>query len=119
VADDVSLPGFVSNPYGYMARANLLALSSNYEALPTVLIEALACGCPIVATDCPGGVREILDGGRWGRLVPLGDHEAMKDAILRTLDDPPKPERLRRRAMEFHVDRVVDRYLRVLDVGAT
>jgi glycosyltransferase involved in cell wall biosynthesis len=119
VADDVSLPGFVSNPYGYMARANLLALSSNYEALPTVLIEALACGCPIVATDSPGGVREILDGGRWGRLVPLGDHEAMKDAILRTLDDPPKPERLRRRAMEFHVDRVVDRYLRVLDVGAT
>jgi glycosyltransferase involved in cell wall biosynthesis len=117
VADDVNLPGFVSNPYGYMARANLLALSSNYEALPTVLIEALACGCPVVATDCPGGVREILDGGRWGRLVPSGDPEAMKDAMLRTLDDPPRPERLRRRAMEFHVDRVVDRYLRVLDVS--
>jgi glycosyltransferase involved in cell wall biosynthesis len=99
-----------------MARANLLALSSNYEALPTVVIEALACGCPVVATDCPGGVREILDRGRWGRLVPPGDHEAMKDALLRTLDEPPCPERLRRRAMEFHVDRVVDRYLRVLDV---
>lgn len=117
VADDVSLPGFVSNPYSYMASANLLALSSNYEALPTVLIEALACGCPVVATDCPGGVREILGGGRWGRLVPPGDHEAMKHAILRTLDQPPSPERLRRRAMEFHVDRVVDRYLRVLHVG--
>jgi glycosyltransferase involved in cell wall biosynthesis len=117
VTDDVSLPGFVSNPYGYMARAHLLASSSRYEALPTVLIEALACGCPIVATDCPGGVREILDGGRWGRLVPMGDHEAMKDAMLRTLDDPPSPERLRRRAMEFHVDRIVDRYLRVLDVA--
>ncbi len=117
VADDVSLPGFVSNPYGYMARAHLLASSSNYEALPTVLIEALACGCPVVATDCPGGVREILDGGRWGQLVPVGDHEAMKEAMLRTLDDPPSPERLRRRAMEFHVDRVVDRYLRVLDVA--
>jgi glycosyltransferase involved in cell wall biosynthesis len=119
VADNVSLPGFASNPYGYMARASLLALSSSYEALPTVVIEALACGCPIVATDCPGGVREILDGGRWGRLVPPGDHEAMKDAMLRTLDDPPSPERLRRRAMEFHVDRVVDRYLRVLDVDQT
>lgn len=118
VAADVSLPGFVGNPYWYMARANLLALSSNYEALPTVLIEALACGCPIVATDCPGGVREILGDGRWGRLAPLGDHEALKDAMLRTLDDPPRPERLRRRAMDFHVDRVVDRYLSVLDVDA-
>jgi glycosyltransferase involved in cell wall biosynthesis len=116
VADDVSLPGFVSNPYGYMARADLLALSSNYEALPTVVIEALACGCPVVATDCPGGVREILGGGRWGRLVPAGDHEAMKEALQRTLHEPPCPERLRQRALEFHVDRVVDRYLRVLDV---
>lgn len=116
VAGDVSLPGFVSNPYGYMARADLLALSSNYEALPTVLIEALACGCPIVATDCPGGVREILDGGRWGRLVPVGDHEAMKRAMLQTLDDPPNPERLKQSAMNFHVDCVVDRYVRLLHV---
>jgi glycosyltransferase involved in cell wall biosynthesis len=119
VAEDVSFPGFVSNPYGYMARANLLALSSSYEALPTVVIEALACGCPVVATDCPGGMREILDGGRWGQLVPMGDHEAMKDAMLRTLDDPPSPERLKRRAREFHLDRIVDRYLRVLDVEPT
>jgi glycosyltransferase involved in cell wall biosynthesis len=119
VAEDVSFPGFVSNPYGYMARANLLALSSSYEALPTVVIEALACGCPVVATDCPGGMREILDGGRWGQLVPMGDHEAMKDAMLRTLDGPPSPERLKRRAREFHLDRIVDRYLRVLDVEPT
>jgi glycosyltransferase involved in cell wall biosynthesis len=116
VGGNVSLPGFVSNPYGYMARASLLALSSNYEALPTVLIEALACGCPIVAADCPGGIREILGGGRFGRLVPIGDHPAMQQAMLQTLDDPPSPERLRRRAMDFHVDRVVDRYLSVLDV---
>jgi len=118
VADDVSFPGFVANPYGYMARADLLALSSHYEALPTVLIEALACGCPIVATDCPGGVREILAGGRWGRLVPVGDIEALAAAMLATLDDPPDPGPLRRRATDYHVDRVVARYAELLGLQA-
>lgn len=116
VADDVDLHGFVDNPFAYMARADLLALSSHYEALPTVLIEAMACGCPVVAVDCPGGVREILDQGRHGRLAPVGDDEALAEAMLATLNHPVDPAPLKRRAMDFHVDRIVDRYRDVLDI---
>lgn len=83
---DVSLPGFVSNPYDYLAHADLFALSSDWEGLPTVLIEALALGARVVSTDCPSGPQEILDGGRYGALVPVGDSEALAGAILRSLD---------------------------------
>ena len=73
VAGDVALPGFVANPFAYMARAGAFALSSINEGLPGVLIQAMACGCPVVSTDCPSGPAEILAGGRYGRLVPPGD----------------------------------------------
>ena len=79
--DHVSLPGFVENPYAYMKRASLYVLSSRWEGLPTVLIEALYCGRPIVATDCPSGPREILAGGQYGVLVPVGDVAALSRAI--------------------------------------
>ena len=59
------MPGFVDNPFRYMAHASVTALSSEYEGLPGVLIQAMACGCPVVSTDCPGGSREILGGGRY------------------------------------------------------
>lgn len=114
IADDVDLPGFVANPYGYMARASLLAQSSQYEALPTVLIEAMACGCPVVAADCPGGTREILEDGRYGRVVPMGNSQVMAQAMLETLDNPPSPKHLRQRALDFHVDRTVARYREVM-----
>jgi len=84
---DVDLPGWVGNPYPYMAGADLYVLSSRWEGLPTVLIEALFCGLRIVATDCPSGPREILDGGRFGALVPVGDPGALAAAILRVLQD--------------------------------
>lgn len=116
IAEDVDLPGFVDNPYGFMARADLLALSSHYEALPTVLIEAMACGCPVVSVDCPGGVREIVDHGRFGRLTPVGDDQALADAMLSTLRHPADPAPLKERAMAFHVDRITDRYRHVLEV---
>lgn len=77
----VSLPGFVENPYAYMKRAALYVLSSRWEGLPTVLIEALYCGRPIIATDCPSGPREILAGGQHGVLVPVGDVAALSRAI--------------------------------------
>lgn len=112
--DSVHLPGFVTNPYAYMAKASVFVLSSVHEGLPTVLIEALACGTPVVSTDCPSGPREILDNGRYGTLVPVGDAEALAEAILHTLDDPLPPEILKARAEVFSIDAMADAYLRVL-----
>jgi glycosyltransferase involved in cell wall biosynthesis len=112
----VDLPGWVANPHAYMARANVFVLSSRYEGFGNVLVEALACGCPIVATECVGGPADILDHGRFGRLVPVGDLEAMAQAILDALDTPADADALRRRALDFHVDRIVERYCEVLGV---
>lgn len=95
VAEDVSLPGFVSNPYAYMARAALFVLSSYWEGSPNVLTEAMALGTPVVATDCPSGPREILDGGRYGELVGIDDDAALARAMARTLSRPPAAEQLR------------------------
>jgi glycosyltransferase involved in cell wall biosynthesis len=78
---DVAMPGFVENPYAYMSRASLYVLSSRWEGLPTVLIEALYCGLPIIATDCPSGPREILADGRHGLLVPVRDVTTLTQAI--------------------------------------
>ncbi len=111
VSDDIDLPGFVDNPLPYMARASVFALSSAWEGLPGALLEAMACGCPVVSTDCPGGSREILDHGRCGPLVPTGNPAALAGAIEGLLDNPPPRERLRTRAAEFDEDRAVDRYL--------
>ena len=72
VGDDVDAAGFAANPFAYMSRSAVLALSSLYEGLPAVLIQAMACGCPVVSTDCPTGPREILEDGRYGPLVPVG-----------------------------------------------
>ncbi len=85
IAEDLALPGFVQNPYPYLKRAAVFVLSSRWEGLPTVLVEALALGTPIVSTDCPSGPAEILDGGRLGRLVAVGDASALAEAILDAL----------------------------------
>jgi glycosyltransferase involved in cell wall biosynthesis len=117
IQNDVSMPGFFDNPFAFMAKASVFVLSSAWEGFGNVLVEALACGCPVVATDCRSGPREILDNGRYGRLVPVGDHEALAKAILETLDNPDFPaDRQTRlqRAMEFSVDAAVDKYLKVL-----
>jgi glycosyltransferase involved in cell wall biosynthesis len=111
VAADVDLPGFVANPFAYMARAAVFVLSSAFEGLPGALIEALACGCPVVSTDCPSGPAEILDGGRFGALVPVGDDRAMAAAIAATLERPIAAATLRERGAMFSVDRAVDRYV--------
>jgi glycosyltransferase involved in cell wall biosynthesis len=117
ISEDVSLPGFTDNPYAFMKKSAIFVLSSIYEGLPNVLIEALACGCPVVATNCPTGPKEILDNGRYGRLVPVGNHEALAKAILETLDNPDFPatkeERIQR-ALEFSLDAAVEKYLQVL-----
>jgi len=111
VAEDVGMPGFDPNPYALMSRAAVFVQSSQWEGLPSVLVEAMACGTPVVATDCPGGTREILDDGRLGILVPTGDDHAMADAILRTLDQPVQTNEMARKVEEFTLERAVDTYL--------
>jgi glycosyltransferase involved in cell wall biosynthesis len=110
----VALPGFVDNPYKFMKRADVFVLSSKWEGLPTVLIEALACGCPVVSTDCPSGPAEILEGGRWGPLVPVGDAGSLAKAILQVLERPLNRELLQKRGLEFTVERAVQQYLELL-----
>jgi glycosyltransferase involved in cell wall biosynthesis len=114
VADEVAFLGFVQNPYAWMSRSHVLALSSRWEGLPTVLIEALALGTPVIATDCPSGPREILADGEFGTLVPVGDVGALGQAIGGTLRAPGDRARLRRRAEAFTLDRAVDNYLDAL-----
>lgn len=97
-----------------MARASLFVLSSAWEGLPGVLIEAMAAGCPVISTDCPSGPAEILENGKYGQLVPVGNYEALAKAIIANLKSPLEPERLRARASEFSVDKAVDKYLQVL-----
>ena len=111
----VSLPGFFENPWSFMARADVFVLSSRYEGLPGVLLEALALGCPVVSTDCLGGCAEILEGGKYGPLVPIGDEEALSRAILKVLEAPPPSAILRKRAEEFGVEQAVSAYLEVFE----
>ncbi len=114
IGRDVDLPGWVDNPFAYMARASVFVLSSIYEGLPGVLIQALACGCPVVSTDCRSGPAEILADGRYGRLVAVGDDEAMAQAISDTLDAAPDRASLRARGQAFSIDRVLEDSLDVL-----
>ena len=113
---DVQLPGYVENPNALMSRCAVFVLSSVTEGLAGVLIEALAAGAPVVATDCRWSPREILDGGRLGRLVPPREERAMAAAILATLDQPVERasvEELERYSLDF----AVERYLRVLGMS--
>ena len=114
IEDDVIFPGFVANPFAYMARSAVFVLSSAWEGLPGVLIQAMACGCPVVATDCPSGPAEILEKGEHGPLVSVGDASALSAAIESVLENPPDPDALRGRAQAFSVDSSVDRYLESL-----
>jgi glycosyltransferase involved in cell wall biosynthesis len=114
IEDSVSFPGHAANPYAFMSRAAVFVLSSIYEGLPTVLIEALACGVPVVSTDCPSGPAEILENGRFGRLVPVGDPEKLAAAILETLDAAPDRERLQQRGLDFTAAAASRRYLPIL-----
>jgi glycosyltransferase involved in cell wall biosynthesis len=114
IAKEVSLPGFEPNPYAFMAQASVFVLSSAWEGLPNALIEALACGCPVVSTNCPSGPEEILGNGAFGPLVPVGDDRALAEAILHTLEHPPNAERLRSRAAEFDIHKITEQYLQAL-----
>ncbi len=111
----VDFAGFRPNPFAYMSRAQVFVLSSVHEGLGVVLIQAMACGTPVVSTDCPSGPREILESGRWGHLVPVGDWRRLATAIRETLDRPVAPERLKARAHHYSVASSMERYLDLID----
>lgn len=117
VQEDVSLPGYRDNPFAYLQKASLYVLSSVWEGSPNTLIEALGVGVPVVSTDCKSGPREILEGGRYGPLVPVGDVDALAQAMEATLDNSPSRAYLQSAADRYRVDRCARAYLRLLIKG--
>ena len=111
ISDDVFFAGVIKNPFPYLSRADAFVVSSIYEGLSMVIVEALACGCPVVSTDCPNGPAEILENGKYGKLVPVANPAALATAIEETLFRPPDKQKSAERANYFHVDRAVDSYL--------
>lgn len=120
VTPDVDLPGFDKNPFKYMARCTMFVLSSRFEGLPGVLIQAMACGAPVIATDCPSGPSEIITvDGQDGFLTPVGDAQAMVEKILFLLDNPEKREVMGRHGREsaerFRAETVMARYVAAIE----
>jgi glycosyltransferase involved in cell wall biosynthesis len=123
IAQDVQFMGFVPNPFPYMRHCTVFVLSSQYEGLPGALIQAMACGAAVVATDCDSGPREVIEHGVNGLLVPVGDPEALQGAVSRILDDPAVRTRLRGharlRARWFDASRMVRRYEEALEIAVS
>jgi glycosyltransferase involved in cell wall biosynthesis len=117
ITADISMPGYDTNPYRFMRHCRVFALSSAWEGFGNVLVEAMACGAPVVSTDCRSGPAEILDQGKYGLLVTVGDDEALASAMEKTIDSPPPAEFLRERASVFSVSRCADEYLKLLLPG--
>lgn len=113
----VDLHGFVGNPYAYVARSDVFVLSSKWEGFGNVIVEAMAMGVPVVSTDCPAGPHEILDGGRHGCLVPIGDVEAMAEAIDATLRSEPDRSALIAEAMKYTPSACANDYLVAFGLG--
>lgn len=109
------LLGYSDAPLAALKAADIFVLSSIYEGLGLVLIESLACGTPVVSTNCPYGPEEILDGGKYGRLTPVGDADALARAIEETLSDPPDPAVLSQRGREFSVEHCAQEYAELFD----
>ena len=114
ISEDVDLPGFLDNPYAYMKHANIFALTSVCEGFGLVLMEALALGTPVVSTDCPSGPREILDNGRYGALVAVGDVETLAEKILTTLTHPLPANLLQQASLPYMLSHSATRYLQAL-----
>ena len=117
VADHLALPGFVDAPYAWLARARVFAFTSVLEGLGFALIEALACGIPSVATRCPSGPAEILQNGKYGPLVPVGDHVALAVALESALLRPLPGAFLQEAARPYEIENATTAYIRALNLG--
>ena len=117
ISEILNMPGYVLNPYSLMKRASVFVLSSRFEGFPGVLVEAMACGVPVVSTNCQSGPEEILAGGKFGRMVPVGDYKALAEAIKLTLDDPFPVETSTQRGNEFGIGNAVTAYSNLLFNG--
>jgi glycosyltransferase involved in cell wall biosynthesis len=119
VKDRTLFPGFVPNPSAYLAAASVFVLPSRWEGFSNVLAEALAMGTPVVASDCPGSPREVLEDGRLGRLVPVGKSRALAEAIARELDHPSATAEARRhRARQYEPRSIAGQYLQLMTGGS-
>ena len=114
IAEKVLMPGATFDPTPYYRSADLFVLSSDREGFGNVVIEALACGLPVVSTDCRSGPSEILENGRYGRLVPVGDEIALAEAILESLSARHDRAALKRRAADFAPELIAEQYLELL-----
>jgi glycosyltransferase involved in cell wall biosynthesis len=117
LGDRVQLVGFQENPYNFFTQSRVFVLSSYSEGLPSVLVEAIACGCAVVSTDCPTGPREVLKNGRFGELVPVGSPQAMAEAILRALETRLSAGELSEAVFPFTEAEVVQAHMRALGIS--
>jgi glycosyltransferase involved in cell wall biosynthesis len=115
IADAVAMPGYDSNPYRYMAKADLFVLASAWEGCPIALQEAMAAGAAVIVTDAPGGMKDVIEFGKHGRMVPTGDPNALAAEILHLLDQPELRkhyrEQAQQRAGDFHYLNTAQQYI--------
>jgi glycosyltransferase involved in cell wall biosynthesis len=116
IESDVLMPGFIKDPFAFMSRSKLFILSSAWEGLPGVLVQALACGCPVISTDCPGGSREILKEGKLGKLVPVNDVKALSGAIIEHFKEANNYNININELLPFYVEESVKEYLKVFQI---
>ncbi|OKH41530.1 glycosyl transferase [Calothrix sp. HK-06] len=114
--ESVIFPGFIANPYAYMAQAKVFVLSSAFEGFGNVLVEAMLAGTPVVSTDCESGPAEILENGKYGKLVAVGDVPGLAEAIISTLNNPVNPELLRQKGREFSLETISSEYRKVFNL---
>ena len=111
----IKFVNFQNNIHPYYANADVFALTSNWEGFGNVIVEALSAGLPVVATDCPGGPRMILEDGKYGQLVPVGDKKLFVNALIDALEKPiPDRDVLRNYAENYTVSRIASSYYKLL-----
>ncbi|WP_394863581.1 glycosyltransferase [Paraclostridium bifermentans] len=110
----VDMPGFKDNPYSYMSKCDVFVLSSKWEGLPSVIIEAMACGADIVATDCKSGPREILEDGKYGILTPVGDEHKLANAINQSLSTDKNIDGIDKHLDQFSFDKIIEKYINLI-----